>query len=53
MASVVLAGSPRVNDKLQTRPTVYKSGTLVEAPHGLKVTLRVEVYMSTMMVSGK
>jgi hypothetical protein len=30
MASVALAGPPRVNDKLQTCPTVYKSGTLVE-----------------------
>jgi hypothetical protein len=32
MASVALAaasGPPRVNDKLQTCPTVYKSGTLV------------------------
>jgi hypothetical protein len=29
MASVALAGPPRVNDKLQTLlPTVYKSGTL-------------------------
>ena len=32
MASVALAGPPRVNDNLQTGPTVYKSGTLVEAP---------------------
>ena len=31
MASVALAGRPRVNDNLQTRPTVYKSGTLVES----------------------
>jgi hypothetical protein len=30
MASVALAGAPRVNDNLQTCPTVYKSGTLVE-----------------------
>ena len=30
MASVALAGPPRVNDKLQTCPTVYKCGTLVE-----------------------
>ncbi len=30
MAAVALAGPPRVNDKLQTCPTVYKSGTLVE-----------------------
>ena len=30
MASVALAGRPRVNDNLQTCPTVYKSGTLVE-----------------------
>jgi hypothetical protein len=34
MASVALAGPPRVNDKLQSRvqtcPTVYKSATLVE-----------------------
>ena len=29
MASVALAGPPRVNDNLQTCPTVYKSGTLV------------------------
>ena len=28
MASVALAGPPRVNDNLQTGPTVYKSGTL-------------------------
>jgi hypothetical protein len=27
-----LAGPPRVNDRLQTCHTVYKSGTLVEAP---------------------
>ena len=32
MASVALAGRPRVNDNLQTGPTVYKSGTLVEGP---------------------
>ncbi len=32
MASVALAGPPRVNDNLQTCSTVYKSGTLVEAP---------------------
>jgi hypothetical protein len=31
MASVALAGPPRVNDNLQTCPTVYKSGTLVES----------------------
>ncbi len=31
MASVALAGPPRVNDKLQTCPTVYKSRTLVES----------------------
>ena len=30
MASVALAGPPRVNDNLQTCPTVYKSGTLVQ-----------------------
>jgi hypothetical protein len=30
MASVPLAGRPRVHDKLQTCTTVYKSGTLVE-----------------------
>ena len=29
MASVALADPPRVNDNLQTCPTVYKSGTLV------------------------
>ena len=31
MASVALAGPPRVDDNLQTGPTVYKSGTLVES----------------------
>jgi hypothetical protein len=31
MASVALADPPRVNDKLQTCPTVYNSGTLVES----------------------
>ncbi len=30
MMSFARAGPPRVNDKLQTCPTVYKSGTLVE-----------------------
>ncbi len=30
MASVALAGPPRVNERLQTCPRVYKSGTLVQ-----------------------
>ncbi len=30
--TVALAGPPRVNDKLQTCPIVYKSGRKVEAP---------------------
>ncbi len=38
MGSVDLAGPPRVNDNLQTCPTVYKSGTLVEvAPRAFSV----------------